>query len=123
MPGGSRAPDADQWIHVYLAASFRGLLRISFQTASTSFLNVGCHAYESDAVSLIARKQAVVPTVSLQDQVRDMLVQAGVSISGDVANTISGGTQQGPVLQGRDFNNLSFGASPASPPREGSDAG
>ena len=29
---------------------------------------------------------------------------------GNVTNTISGGTQYGPVLQGRDFGNLSFGA-------------
>ena len=35
---------------------------------------------------------------------------------GDVTNTISGGTQQGPVLQGRDFSNITFGATPASPP-------
>ena len=35
---------------------------------------------------------------------------------GDVTNTISGGTQSGPVLQGRDFTNLTFGASPAPPP-------
>ena len=35
---------------------------------------------------------------------------------GDVTNTISGGTQYGPVLQGRDFSNLTFGASPALPP-------
>ena len=37
---------------------------------------------------------------------------------GDVTNTISGGTQYGAVLQGRDFTNLTFGA-PAAPP-EGS---
>ena len=35
---------------------------------------------------------------------------------GNVANTISGGTQQGPVLQGRDFSNITFGAPPATPP-------
>jgi hypothetical protein len=35
---------------------------------------------------------------------------------GDVKNTVSGGTQYGPVLQGRDFSNLTFGASPAPPP-------
>ena len=35
---------------------------------------------------------------------------------GNVTNTISGGTQQGPVLQGRDFSNITFGAPPASPP-------
>jgi hypothetical protein len=34
---------------------------------------------------------------------------------GNVANTISGGTQNGPVLQGRDFSGLTFGAPAASP--------
>ena len=34
----------------------------------------------------------------------------------NVTNTISGGTQQGPVLQGRDFSNISFGTGPATPP-------
>jgi hypothetical protein len=42
---------------------------------------------------------------------------------GNVANTISGGTQQGPVLQGRDFSHLTFGApAPAPPPREAGNA-
>jgi hypothetical protein len=36
--------------------------------------------------------------------------------TGDVTNTISGGTQHGPVLQGRDFSNVSLGATPAGPP-------
>jgi tetratricopeptide (TPR) repeat protein len=37
--------------------------------------------------------------------------------TGNVTNMISGGTQHGPVLQGRDFSNLSFGVSPlAAPP-------
>jgi len=35
--------------------------------------------------------------------------------TGSVANTISGGTQHGPVLQGRDFNGLTFGATAAPP--------
>jgi stage V sporulation protein SpoVS len=35
---------------------------------------------------------------------------------GNVVNTISGGTQQGPVLQGRDFSNITFGAPPTTPP-------
>jgi len=35
---------------------------------------------------------------------------------GNVTNTISGGTQQGPVLQGRDFSNITFGAAPVPPP-------
>jgi len=33
----------------------------------------------------------------------------------EVENTISGGTFSGPVLQGRDFTGLTFGASPAPP--------
>jgi hypothetical protein len=35
--------------------------------------------------------------------------------TGDVVNTVSGGTQHGPVLQGRDFTNLTFGTSQAPP--------
>lgn len=35
---------------------------------------------------------------------------------GNVVNTISGGTQQGPVLQGRDFTGLTFGANPSFRP-------
>jgi hypothetical protein len=33
----------------------------------------------------------------------------------NVTNKISGGIQQGPVLQGRDFSNVTFGAAPATP--------
>ena len=45
-------------------------------------------------------------------------------VDGDVTNTISGGTQHGPLLQGRDFTGLSFGtpipsAPPAGRPEEG----
>ena len=80
---------------------------------------------DEDALAALrlAVRKALAADAGLLDQVRDMLVLAGVSISGDVANTISGGTQQGPVLQGRDFSNLSFGASSTSPPQQGSDAG
>jgi hypothetical protein len=35
---------------------------------------------------------------------------------GNVTNTISGGNQYGPVLQGRDFTNITFGAPQAAPP-------
>jgi hypothetical protein len=35
---------------------------------------------------------------------------------GNAANVISGDIQRGPVLMGRDFTNLSFGAVPAPPP-------
>jgi hypothetical protein len=34
----------------------------------------------------------------------------------NVTNTISGGTQQGPVLQGRDFRSITLGAAAAPPP-------
>lgn len=43
------------------------------------------------------------------------LVRTG---DGDVHNTVSGGTQSGPVLQGRDFSGISFTAS-APPPAQG----
>jgi hypothetical protein len=45
-----------------------------------------------------------------------------VDISGNVTNTVSGGNQYGPVLQGRDFTGLTFGtptsASPGSVQQE-----
>jgi hypothetical protein len=40
-----------------------------------------------------------------------------VRLGDDVSNTISGGVQYGPVLQGRDFTGLNFGAQ-AGPARE-----
>ena len=45
-------------------------------------------------------------------------VRAGIS---NVTNTINGGTQHGPVLQGRDFSNLTFGA--LAPPAQPKDPG
>ncbi|MFJ7305188.1 hypothetical protein [Streptomyces sp. NPDC099088] len=47
------------------------------------------------------------------------LVKTG---DGDVHNTISGGSQHGPVLQGRDFSGLTFTTSPP-PPASGDAAG
>jgi hypothetical protein len=44
-----------------------------------------------------------------------------VHVSGDVTNTVSGGTQYGPVLQGRDFTGLTF-TSPTPPPAVNPDA-
>jgi len=38
-----------------------------------------------------------------------------VQVSGDVTNTVSGGIQYGPVLQGRDFTSLTFTTSAAPP--------
>lgn len=37
---------------------------------------------------------------------------------GSVTNTISGGTQYGPVVQGRDFSGITFNNPPAPPARE-----
>ena len=72
---------------------------------------------DEDALAALrlAVRKALAADAGLQDQVRDMLVLAGVSASGNVANTISGGTQQGPVLQGRDFSNITFGTPPSGP--------
>ena len=42
--------------------------------------------------------------------------------TGNVTNTVSGGTQYGPVLQGRDFTGLTFGTPPAVPPTRPGDA-
>jgi hypothetical protein len=42
--------------------------------------------------------------------------------AGNVTNTISGGTQQGPVLMGRDFTGLMFRATPSVPPVPGQGA-
>ena len=39
-----------------------------------------------------------------------------IDIGGDVANTVSGGTFHGPVLQGRDFSGLTFNTAPPAPP-------
>jgi hypothetical protein len=39
----------------------------------------------------------------------------------DVTNTISGGRQYGPVLQGRDFTGLTLGASPSPPVADAED--
>lgn len=44
------------------------------------------------------------------------LVRTG---DGAVTNTISGGTQNGPVLQGRDFSNLNFTTPPPPPSSPG----
>lgn len=41
-----------------------------------------------------------------------------IQVAGNVANTVSGGTQYGPVLQGRDFTGLTFGVSASAPPSD-----
>ncbi|MFD5621416.1 hypothetical protein [Streptomyces yangpuensis] len=49
-------------------------------------------------------------------QERAALLRAG---DGAVTNSVSGGTQNGPVLQGRDFTNPIFNAAPAPPSSSG----
>jgi hypothetical protein len=75
-----------------------------------------------DQSKAVALAEALLARASADEEFRQALQswwdQAGpvrVSI-GNVANTISGGTQHGPVLQGRDFTNITFGAAPAPPP-------
>ncbi len=46
------------------------------------------------------------------ERVEPVRAQLGVTVT----NTISGGTQHGQVLQGRDFSNIHFGASPPTAP-------
>ncbi|MET8861210.1 hypothetical protein ABZW95_34310, partial [Streptomyces sp. NPDC004579] len=53
-------------------------------------------------------------------QAQAKLVRTG---DGAVTNTISGGTQNGPVVQGRDFSNLTFTTPPPpSPPSSSGDS-
>ena len=59
--------------------------------------------------------QEIRNTANFVKNVPAMVVQRQNRSDGDVTNTISGGTQYGPVLQGRDFTGLTFG-SPAPPP-------
>ncbi|WP_327066445.1 hypothetical protein [Kitasatospora sp. NBC_01302] len=47
------------------------------------------------------------------------LARPAEATAGSVSSTISGGTQYGPVLQGRDFSNLSFTQPPIARPAVG----
>ncbi|MEU7329750.1 hypothetical protein [Streptomyces parvus] len=51
-------------------------------------------------------------------QERAMLVRTG---DGAVTNTVSGGTQHGPGVQGRDFSHLTFTTTPPPPARPRAD--
>ena len=75
-----------------------------------------------------ALAEVLVARADIDSEFRDALhawwEQAGqIRIEGDVTNTVSGGTQHGPVLQGRDFSGLTFGSAieprpaPAPPDR------
>jgi hypothetical protein len=69
---------------------------------------------DEDALAALrlAVRKALAADAGLYGEVREMLAQAGVSAAGNVSNTISGGTFRGPVIQGRDFSGLTFGAVP-----------
>ena len=80
---------------------------------------------DEDALAALrlAVRKALAADAGLCGEVREMLAQAGVSAAGNVSNTISGGTFSGPVMQGRDFSGLTFGATPTATARpENSDA-
>lgn len=73
----------------------------------------------SDEARAVALAKALVARAEADGEFREALQtwweQASqIQVGGDVANTISGGTQHGPVLQGRDFSGLTFGC-PAVP--------
>ena len=75
----------------------------------------------SDQRRAVALAKVLVARADADGEFRDALAawwaQASqIEISGDVTNTISGGTFSGPVLQGRDFTGLTFGSPAASPP-------
>jgi len=76
----------------------------------------------ADGQRAMALAEVLVARADVDSEFRDALEawweQASpIQIGGDVANTISGGTFHGPVLQGRDFTGLTFG--PPAPPRTG----
>jgi hypothetical protein len=83
--------------------------------------DVAADPADDDALAALrlAVRKALDADQGLYGEVRDMLAQAGVSVSGNVSNTISGGSFRGPVMQGRDFTGLTFGAPPAAAPRPG----
>lgn len=77
---------------------------------------------QDDRQKAVALAQVLLARADADEGFRQALVSwweqaAPVRASiGSVTNTISGGTQYGPVLQGRDFSNVTFGVSPAPPP-------
>ena len=79
---------------------------------------------QQKAVALAERLLARAATDEEFDQaLKGWWEQAGpvrASVANEVTNTISGGTQHGPVLQGQNFSGITFGAAPPppSPPQE-----
>ncbi|MFI1928078.1 MULTISPECIES: hypothetical protein [unclassified Streptomyces] len=71
---------------------------------------------QAQALSTALAVRAVLDT-DFRTGLEDWQEQAKLVSTGDgtVHNTISGGTQHGPVLQGRDFSGLSFTTHPSAP--------
>ena len=65
---------------------------------------------------LVARAEA---DGGFQQELEAWWAQASqIQVGGDVSNTVSGGSFHGPVVQGRDFTGVTFGA-PVPPPSSG----
>lgn len=78
----------------------------------------------ADERRAVALAEVLMARSAIDSEFRDALQEwwerAGqIRIEGDVSNTISGGTQSGPVLQGRDFSGLTFGSAIESRPASG----
>jgi hypothetical protein len=84
----------------------------------------------TDARRAVALAEVLMARADADNGFRDSLQawwqQASqIHLSGDVTNTVSGGTQYGPVLQGRDYSDLTFGSPTTprtAPPEPDSDA-
>ncbi|MFJ4648180.1 hypothetical protein ACIP6Q_32270 [Streptomyces bobili] len=67
----------------------------------------------------LAQRAAADPEFRTELEQWHQQVQVSKTGTGDAHSEISGGTQHGPVLQGRDFTGLTFGSpQPPPPPRE-----
>jgi hypothetical protein len=81
----------------------------------------------ADEQRAVGLAEVLVARADVDNEFREALANwweraSQVQVSGNVANTVSGGTQYGPVLQGRDFTGLTFGspATRAAQPPDGS---
>lgn len=82
----------------------------------------------ADERRAVALAEVLVARAEADSEFRDALrawwePASQVQISGDVTNTVSGGTFSGPVLQGRDFSGLTFGSPTPPPTPTGQDPG
>ena len=77
----------------------------------------------SDKQRAMALAEALVARANADSEFRVALeawwTQASqIGIGGDVTNTIKSGTFHGPVVQGRDFTNLTLGSPASAPPAD-----